>query len=251
MVVSKKDIQSRVNRYRTLSQYKGFTEKQLREVALKNAKKSKKINDRKIGGEYLDAFERKRAQEIFNDYLATNHIENPVELDTLKNLVQIRIFLQRMEGKIKKLNKKDDFSHKGLMNDYLALMNKKKEMEKDLGLFTTKKDDTWLNFWLKYKKKVEKYIQTHKSTFLFKCPSCKQMCLQVKKIDDFDSYNWNFFKGTVLYNKPLMKLLDEKRLTETEVSEVFGLNNNDYVKNIFEKIYMVEKRKNLIDKNTA
>lgn len=246
MVVLEKDIKSRINRYRTLSQYKGFSEKQLREVAIKNAKKSKKIKDKKIEGEYLDKHEQDRAQLIYDEYLAANHIESPVELDTLKNLVQIRIWLQRMELKIKKLNKKDDFSNKNLMNDYLALMNKRKEIEKDLGLFTNKKEG-WLNFWQKYLKKLKLYVLSHRGMFVFKCPKCQNLALIVRKISDYDTFDFTMFRGTVLFNVKLMEFIDSGKLTIREVSEIWGLPRDDYVKGIYEKIYLPEKRKNLIE----
>ena len=49
------------------------------------------------------------------------------------------------------------------------------------------------------------------------------------------------FKGTLLYNKVLMEFIDNGKLTIEEVSKVFGLQNTDYIKGIYNKVYLKEK----------
>jgi len=237
-------IENRVKQIRKLKQYKGKTENELIETATQQVEQKIKSKLFRLEGDYSGS-EKKFAQLLFDKYIENSYVEHPGEVNTLNKLIFLEVLAKRIENQLNirttSEKEKNKFIPKYVMGDYLALLDKIMGIKKQLGVLGGK-DNNFLEFWVKFLKKLKIYVSTHSGEFYFKCPYCKQMALILRKIKDYDTFPFTMFRGTKLYNEKLLSLIEEGRLTVREVSEVWGLPRDDYVKGIYEKIYLEERR---------
>jgi hypothetical protein len=57
------------------------------------------------------------------------------------------------------------------------------------------------------------------------------------KVDDLEPAKATFFRGTTLFNFPLLTLYHEKRITKAEVATILGVHEN-YITYIYENLYL-------------
>lgn len=240
-----REIRKRVKKYSSLKQYQDKTPEELKQIAKERIEEEQKQALFQLEGEYIDNEERKFAKSLFKKYLDTSHIEHPSEIHQLNKLVWLETWAKRIEKQITEKNEKKQLVPKGLTNDYLSILDKISIIKEQLGLFA-KKGESWLEFWGKLLKKLLLYAQSHKGAFYFKCPHCLEMTLILRKIDNYNTFPFIMFKGTHLYNEPLMRFIEEGKLTVEEVAEIWGLPRTDYIKGIYEKVYLAERRKQAI-----
>jgi hypothetical protein len=236
------DLKSRISQLKKLKQYEGKSKAELEKIALE-------IEKYKVDWVGLSSSEKKRADSLYRDYIDNYHLETFSDKEDLKVLVYNTALLERIQKKIEKIEKatkKRNGIGTLLPKDVIdSLNNIQKQiliLKEKLGLFIDKKDESWLDFWGKLKKKFSLYVNEHKGAFTMKCPYCGEYVLLTRKIEDYDAIPFTMFKGTVLYNEKLMQLIEQGKLTEKEVAEIFGLQSVDYIKGIFQKIYLREKK---------
>jgi len=69
------------------------------------------------------------------------------------------------------------------------------------------------------------------------------MALLLRKVDDYNAFDFKMFKGTYLYNEEMFKDIDNGKITKEDVARYWGLQNTDYINGIYEKVYSLEKKK--------
>ena len=187
--------------------------------------------------------EARKANSKFREYANTYHLTTVSDKSLLEDYVYLDVFGERILEQIHKLSDGDDKTiiPKDLMEQYHNNLEQKLILADKLGFGEIKKQSSWLEFWSRLKEKAKLYSLENRGLCTAKCPYCKKLFLLLKKIDDYESFDFTMFKGTILYNKKLMELIDQKKLTMEEVSEIWGLQNTDYVNGIFNKIYLKEK----------
>ena len=176
---------------------------------------------------FPDAEEQKLAEEKFKDYLLNNEIETSSDLDTLRSL----IFTEILEGRIHKEFNKDAESNKA-PNSYLTkqlveIQDQKAKLKIKLGIDRADEEKDDLSALELHQKRVDKYINEHKSEFSFglgfQCESCGhknyETFLMYKRIKDFDAvikHPW--FVGRWLFNYPIIKDVKDGKLSAEDAT---------------------------------
>lgn len=202
----------------------------------------------KLDFEGLITKEKNTAKKLFNEYRDKYHVENFSDLQILQSLVFREILQIRTKKKIASLNKNRAVKEAQIIPRHLidSLDNNEEKiliLKDKLGFFSEKKEsNTWLEFWERLKKKLQLHAETHRAECTFKCPYCKEYTLLLMKIDDFNTFKFNWLKGTFVYNKELMQEIEKGTLTKQRVAEIMGVSI-DYIEGLYEKVYLKEKRK--------
>jgi len=234
-----KDLEAKTNQLRGLHQYKNKTEAELIDIA------KKKLEEESIEGiEWvgLEKKEEKQANLLYNKYLKIHNFESFSDKEDLKHLIQNLIIYDEL---LRQLHKKAKSKTQSITERDIKSKNSLEEQvaqyKERLGL-SQKKQSKWKEFWLSLKKRILFYAETHSGAFYFKCPSCQKMALLLRKVDDYKTFDFKMFRGTHLYNETLLRFIEEGKLTQEEVAEVWGLQHTDYIKGIYD-LYLAEKHK--------
>lgn len=240
-----------IAKLRNLNCYKNKTDAELELVLLKKQEKQAEKEDKiefepKWSG--LSDSEKKWAKARFEDYKKDYSIINLSDLVLLENLIFIETLQEQYKRKIQQLTEAAKNIPNGLIipDNILKALREFQEQEielrEKLGLFEDKKKDDFLSIWTSLKKKINIHANENRGAFQFKCPTCGNLALLVKKVSDFETCDFKMFKGTWLYNEHMFKLYDEGKLTFEDIGKFFGLQSIDYIKKIYEKIYLPEKK---------
>jgi len=229
-----------IKRLRGLKQNKNLTEEQL--VKLAEEKLEEKELKKAFSG--LISSEIKQAVEIYKEYLSQNLFESYAEKSKLIGMVYKKMLRQRMqkfmEDEYTKTNAKGEQVGAiplGIAQKMLDLDSSIAEDERVLGLLKEKETDSFSSVWNELKTKAKEYYNTHAGEIYYKCPYCLQLSRQIMKLDGYDIKKASFFRGTTLYNKPLLKAYHEKKLTIEEVAKILDVNHK-YVTLIYEQIFL-------------
>ncbi len=76
--------------------------------------------------------------------------------------------------------------------------------------------------------------------FVHNCPYCSKIFYLLLKTEHLTSETCAWFKGTALYNKPLMQMVEKNQITRQDAADVLGVNIL-YVDKVYENIYLKEK----------
>ena len=203
----------------------------------------------KFDGTGLTVSEKHQAKKLFNSYRDKYNIGNVSDLQLLSDLVYREILQLRYKTKIGEIDKNKKVGEIGTIiprNILNALNDNSNQiivLKEKLGLFEERKNkEDWLEYWGRLKKKLQVYAETHKGACTFKCPKCGEYALLLKKIDDYNTFNFNWFKGTFIYNELLMEEIEKKTLTIKRVSEIIGCSS-EYIEGLYNKVYLEEKRR--------
>ena len=237
-----RDLEKYKNQLRNMQQYKNLTEEELTSVV------QQKIEEKEIVDNLtfcVNDEEKKFAQDLLDRYLGQCSFENESDKDTLKQLIDLEILVERVKKYLKQEYNKDTPSLPTHMMEQLQDLNTQiLEIKEKLGLSTKdKKDSTWLEEWNKLKKKALNHYSTHAGCNVVKCPYCQKLFYLLMKIDNLTPEKCNWFRDTVLYNESLFKLYDEKRITEDELADILGVSKF-YIDLIYENLYLKDKRDN-------
>jgi hypothetical protein len=235
--------EAQVAKLRNLPQYKDKSDEELTVIA-----QSSNRDEYKFHGDGLSKDDKKWCEKRFSLYRDNCTVENFSDLIDLESLVTMELHLKQIQDCLNQLHEKtagtDSYhvptkeleAERELLNSILSL-------KKTLGLKEEKKTESFVDFLKNFKRKVALYIVDHRGAFTFKCPHCGSLALLYKKIEDYHTADFTMFRGTLLYNEKLMDLIYDKKLSVRDVAEVFGQPTDDYVKGIYEKIYLSERAK--------
>ena len=190
----------------------------------------------------LSSEEKKIAKKQFASYRKNYSIDNISDLEILAELVFREALQKRYKQKIEDLaDKQKEVIPKHILNTLDQNLEQILILKEKLGLFETQKQSSWLDFWGRFKKKLQIYAQTHKAECTFKCPTCGAYALLLKKIDDCNTFNFNLLRGTFVYNKELMEEIEKGILSKERVAKIIGCSV-DYIEGLYNKVYLKEKR---------
>ena len=219
-------------RLRNMKQYKDYSDENL------NVLIEKKIKDEELIGHFvgLSDEETQKALQLYDKYLSENSFESLAEKSSLINLVYKEILKERLQEFIKK----ESDEKKGA----IPLHNVEKIMELDsqiledkekLGMLKNKEESSVMVLWNELMQKGLTFYKEHAGEIYYKCPYCNELSRQVMQIDGYDITKASFFKGTTLYNRPLMNLYHNKVITIEQASEILGVHQK-YIIFIYEQI---------------
>lgn len=235
------DREKYFKKLKTLNQYKNFSEEELYKVIDLKLLEEELVNSF-VG---LNDKEKDKAIQLYDKYVTENSFENLAEKSSLTNLV----YLEALNDRIKLFIDKESQEKNGAiplhMVEQLISNNEQIMKLKDqLGMLKNKENDSFIIAWDELKKKALDYYSSHAGETYVKCPECQKMFRLLMKIDGLDVAKASFFKGTSLYNEPLLKLYHQKRLSKEEVADILGVHSK-YILFIYNNIYLKEKEKEL------
>ncbi len=171
--------------------------------------------------------EREFAKALLTRYLSQRSWENEAEKDTLKQLIDLQILLERIKKKLNENYK--DAENITIPLDLVEPLQKLQEQIQDLkvslglvNIDTQQADFT--EVWNNVKKKTLKYFEEHKGCNEFKCPVCHNIYSLLWDRTNCTEIKSTWFKGTILYNEPLLKLYHNKIISVEQTAEILGVS---------------------------
>jgi len=238
------DIEKIKNKLKNLPQYKNISEEELTKKAKEKFEKDDMLSKLTF---CRDDEERKFASTLLESYLGECSFENSAERDTLRQLIDLEILVERIKSVLKTEYDKANPSIPLQMVEQLTNLNGQiLELKEKLGLSRTDKENVdFIKLWDSLKKKALKFYEENKGCNTFKCPYCQNLFHLLYDKRDYKEIKAIWFRGTHLYNERLMKLYHVGKITEDEVAEVLGVSKF-YVPILYNDIYLKELKESKI-----
>jgi len=237
--MTNEQIKSKIEQLGKLKQYRNKSQEELEDIAIKQLTRE----ENKIEWIGLTKEEEKNANKIYNNYTEHHHIENFNDLEDLKTLVYNTLLENRIKIKIYDLTNQanPEIPSKFVLDSLTSLQKQNLDLKAKLGLNESQQEG-WMQFWQRLCKKINNYAVEHRGLFLFKCPdlNCGKIVLLLRKVADYNTFDFRCFRGTFIYSETMMKLIDEKKISFKESADIFGVSE-EYMRGMYEKIYIKEK----------
>ena len=229
-------IQKYYNRLKNLKQYQEISKEELLRLAEKKANEELANIDNLV----TDPIERKLAKKLLSKYLDEFDVDNIADRNTVNALVLLEIIHVRLQTL---LNEKHAGASGAVPLSTLEAMHKNldkiADLKNKLGLTKQREEQDPLRVLTTLKKRFEKYINEHRDDFLTKCWKCGEMILLRRQTKDYISGKHPFLKGNVLYNKSLLKLVVENKITAEEAAKVLD-TSSDFINWVIKEHYLKE-----------
>jgi len=217
-----------------LTQYKDKSQEELLSIAKESLEKKEILGSLTF---CIDDKEREFASTLLNKYLSESSLESTSEKDSLRQLVDIEVLIERVKAYLNTEYAKANPAIPVQMVEQLTFLNKQSiELKDKLGLTQKEEQKTVLDEWNKLKAKAVAYYKENAGCNIAKCPECKKLFMILKDMRGCTIEKLSWFKKTVLYNKPLFKLYDEKVITKEKLAEILG-TSADYIDLIYETTF--------------
>lgn len=235
------DNEKLLRKYKSLKQYSNFSDEELLKVIEAKSQELEILDNLTF---CIDDKEKKYAKDLLDKYLKDNNIENSADLDTLTQLVDLQILIERIKDTLKKdYSKANPIIQLPMVKELRDTEAQVLLLKEKLGL--VRKDggnSTGIKEWEILKKKCLNYYKSHAGETTTRCPKCNHLFRLLLRVNDKDSVKSSFFSGTRLYNKEIMKWFNENRITKVEAAEALGCSEY-YIDFINEEIYKKEIKK--------
>jgi hypothetical protein len=226
-------------RIRNLKQNANLSEEEIEKLAQEQSDKLEIIGSLT----FVLPAEMEFATDLLNRYLAESSIESAAEKDTLRQLIDVEVLLERIKAVLNTEYSKANPSIPVQMLQQVTELNKQiLELKEKLGL-VKKEDANFINTWETLKKKALKYYEEHSGCNTVKCPYCQQFFHLLIDRTDYKEIKSTWFKNSILYNKKVFDLYHNKVITKQDVAEVLGVSEM-YVEYIYENLYLKESVEN-------
>jgi len=238
-------LDNRMKKIKSRKQNHNKSLEQIKELALKEIEREKL----KVNWVGLASNEIKTANNLYANYVNGYHIDSFTDLENLKTLVFNTILEDRIRKSMEpEFEDKDGnkleyrIPNKFVLDSLTSMQKQNLDLKNKLGLNKTKKIG-WMDFWQEFLEKINKHAVTHRGAFTFKCPNCGELKLLLRKVDDYNTFDWACFRSTDIYSETVMELIDEKKIDYTRAAEIFGCSP-EYMDGIYNRVYLKEKEQN-------
>jgi len=186
----------------------------------------------------LNNEEKKKAIQLYDQYVTEHSFESLAEKSTLINLVYLEILNDRVKLFIEQEgNEKKGAIPLRMTEQLVENTNQIMSLKEKLGMLKNKEDENALDLVNELKEKALAYYNEHAGETYVKCPECQNLFRLLMKVDGLEPAKATFFRGTTLYNQKLMELYHYKKITLEEVAEIMGVNPK-YITYIYENLYL-------------
>jgi hypothetical protein len=228
------NLEKRIKEIKGRKQNQGKSEEEILALAKESLEKEEILGSLTF---CRDDEEKAFASNLLKKYLAESSLESTAEKDTLRQLIDIEVLIERVKSYLNTEYAKANPAIPVQMVEQLTYLNKQIiELKEILGLAQKEDQKTILDEWNKLKNKALAYYKEHAGCNVVKCPECKKLFMILKDMRGCTTEKLSWFKKTVLYNKPLFKLYDDKIITKEKLAEILG-TSMDYVDLIYENTY--------------
>jgi hypothetical protein len=225
-----------LKKLKNMKQYKDLPPEELEKVV------QKKIDEEVLLTAFvgIDDTKKPKAIQLYEQYLSENSFESLAEKSTLIDLV----YLEMLNDQIKEYIEQEQKEHKGalpvkMMEQLVTNNTQILELKEKLGMMKDADSENALDLINELKEKALAYYEEHAGCTVVKCPHCQELFNLLMDITNLKPEKCSFFKGTMLYNLPLLNLYHLKKVSKTEVAEVLGVHEN-YVDFIYNNLYLKE-----------
>jgi hypothetical protein len=229
-----------IQKFKNMKQYQNLSDIELEQLV------QKKIDEEGLLMAFigLSDEEKKKAIKLYDQYISEHSFESLAEKSTLINLVYLEILNDRVKLFIEQEgNEKQGAIPIKMTEQLVANTNQVMELKEKLGMLKNKEDESALDLINELRTKALAYYSEHAGCTVIKCPHCQQLFNLLMDITNLTPEKCSFFRGTMLYNLPLLNLYHLKKITKVEVSEVLGVHQN-YVDFIYNNLYLKELENN-------
>jgi len=234
MHFTEEQIQARLRLIGHHKKFKDFTSDQIRQRAIDSLNKTNMDID--ITSLFNQKKEQKDAQMLFQKYMSDYTIESISDKNTLREVIYLEIVQQRLQAKMNEYYDKDSKAVPMQLMDTIHKNSKAiLELKNNLGLNRAKTVKSGKDAFQHLIKRIQKWRSENTASRNFVCPCCGKMVLLKIKTDCYDAQGHPFFKDRTLYNKHLLKMYWDKRITKQDVAKVLECST-DYVNWVLEKI---------------
>ena len=226
------NIDKEVNKIKNLKQNQGKTQEELSSLAKDNLEKQEILSSLTFCLEE----EKEFASNLLKKYLAESTIESFTDRDTLRQLIDLEIIVERIKNYINKETEKANPVPPVHFIEQLQNLNKQiMDFKEALGLTQKKEDkkdtvkviDNILERFHKWVNKPE-----NRSNYEFQCPKCEEIFLIRRRLDkitdEVKEHPW-FIDGGILFNKQIFVDLDLGKISEDQVAR-YTNTTLDYIK---------------------
>jgi DNA-directed RNA polymerase subunit RPC12/RpoP len=184
--------------------------------------------------------EKKIVVDLLEKYLRDYAIETISDVNTLKEVIYYEVIQYRLQDKM------NDFAdNKTIPIQLVNIMHANSDaiirLKESLGLYKEKEENKF-DVLKNLKKRFQVWLGENQGSRTLVCPHCGKMVLLKIKTDAWIAQKHPFFKDRVLYNKHLIKLLNDKKIDRLDVATVLECSP-DYVDWILSKIEQQEQMK--------
>ena len=243
-------IDSHFKRARALKPYKNISDEDLLNIVKsKIDNKNKDTTDKQIKDNILDIEdmfvnkdEKKEAIKLLKKYLNTYSIETVSEKNTLKQLVFLEVFNNRLQRELNKYHEEGQPSPPKTIESLHSNLNQISNLKEKIGLCNNKRDKNLNEGYAivdTLYKKWKLWREENQGSRTLNCPHCGKMTMLKIRTDIWESQKHPFFKDRILANPHLMELFRLNKITNEDVALVLG-TSTDYVDWLIKKVYFKE-----------
>ena len=229
-----------IKKLRNFPQYREKSDEEMDVIAEEELKK------REIIGSTFAATDEELsfAKTLLSKYMSQGSIESESDKETLRQLIDQEIIAERFKFLLKtQYSTSNPAQDMDMVEQLDKVVDRISELKEELGLSQADRQSaTWLAEWDKLKRKALAYYETHKGCNVVKCPYCSKIFYLLLRTEHLTAETCNFFRGTALYNKVLMELVEKGIITQEKAAEVLGVNVL-YITKIYNEIYLKDKAK--------
>ncbi len=229
------EIQSEFNRLRALASLRKESDDQVWARATETIRK--KSVGIEVDSMFKDSRERKFAKSLLDKYLTDFSIENISDKNILRELIFYEITQIRLQDKMNEYYEKDT---KALPQQLLKSMHDNSEailkLKNSLGLNKGKdKKESSKDSFLRLNKRFKKWLSENQASRTLKCAHCGKYLLLKMRTTAWEAFKHPFFKDSVIYNKHVFKLYNDKKINKTDVSKILE-TSTDYIDWVLERV---------------
>jgi hypothetical protein len=230
-------VEKRVKKLRLLKQYSSLTDEQLVTLAQEQLQKADGMTMA------IDDDERKFAKNLLDKYLAQRSFEDNSERETLNMLIDLEVIRERIKQFMnKESNEKDGAIPLHMLEKLNEITEQIMKLKESLGMTNKQKEEQdFLKIYGELEQKALKYYEEHKGCNTVRCPHCTQLFHLLFDAEKYKPVKATWWKGTVLYNKDLFELYDQRIITKEKLAKILGVSDF-YIDLLHNDIYLKEKQ---------
>jgi len=227
-----KKLEVAYNRLKQLNTMKGKTEEELREKARAVVRKS----DINIAGKFSDKEEQRLATLLVEKYLDDYTLETISEKNTLREIIYLEVVQARLQKKLNEMHQKNLAMPTQLIDIIHRNTDAILRLKATIGLVReSQKTEEAYDVLAHLKKRYSKWMEENQGTRAIVCPHCVKMIMLKIRTEAWEAQKHPFFKDRLLYNKHLMELYKQNKITKEDVAKILE-ESLDYIDWVIDRV---------------
>jgi DNA-directed RNA polymerase subunit RPC12/RpoP len=214
-------IEQIVGRLRNLPKYRDMDESDIRKLAIKEFYKSNKMSF-DLDSLFADKEEIKVAKELQKKYLENYKIESVSEKNLLSQLIYLEVFHLRLQKSANAFDGQIGGVPSQLLDSIHKNINQIITLKDRLGIGRGEDGNDSYQVLETLKKKFKIWLSENQGSRTLNCPHCGQYIILKIRTEAWEAAKHPYFKDKLLGNNHLIKLYNEGKITQDDVSKILG-----------------------------